>query len=191
MSTPLPHWPSFLALVIYHIINSFSFRQSKNLICIEDPFDTNWDVSKVYKNDKWKRCCIFTEKVIANWLVNQNRANLLDIFAPIPKSEFIESLLPYEAKNRRTIYTEKKKEKKKWKKEKREKEIDVVLNTKILNSKFKSLSIKDQIKPTASTTGNFKFDSFINFGSMVHAYICTRFQISMWNSKIFCPLLLN
>ena len=160
MCPPLPHWPSFLALVIYHIINSFSFRQSKNLICIEDPFDTNWDVSKVYKNDKWKRCCIFTEKVIANWLVNQNRANLLDIFAPIPKRELIESLLPYEAKNRRTTYAEKKKEQnreqKKRKKEKREKETDVFLNTKILNNKFKSLSIKDRIKPTASTIGNFK-----------------------------------
>ena len=145
--------------------NSISSRKSKNLLCIEDPFDTNWDVSKVYKNDLWKRCCIFTEKVIANWLVNQNRANLLDIFAPIPKSELIESLLPCEEKNRRTTYAEKKKEqnreqkkrkKEKRKKEKREKETDVVLNTKILNSKFKSLSIKDQILPTASTTGNFK-----------------------------------
>ena len=145
-----PHWPPFLALVIYRIINSILFRKSKNLICIEDPFDTNWDVSKGYKNDFWKRCCIFTEKVIANWLLNQNRANLLDIFAPIPKSELIESLLPYEAKTRRTIYAEKKKEEKKWKKEKREKETDAFLN------KLRSLSIKDQIKPTAPTTGNFK-----------------------------------
>ena len=49
--------------------------------------------------------------------------------------------------------------------EKKEKETDVVLNTKILNAKFKSLSIKDQIKPTASTTGT-NSNSFINFGSI-------------------------
>ena len=141
----------------------FILRKSKNLLCIEDPFDTNWDVSKGYKNDLWKHCCIFTEKVIANWSFNQNEANLLDIFAPIPKSELTASLLPYKAKNWRTIYAEKKKEEKKRRKEKKEKETDVVLNTKILNAKFKSLSIKDQIKPTASTTGT-NFNSFINFG---------------------------
>ena len=164
-----------VATVIYHIINSISFRKSNNLLCIEDPFDTNWDVSKVYKNDLWKRCCIFTEKVIANWLVNQNRANLLDIFAPIPKSEHIESLVPHKAKSRRTIYAEKKKEEKKRRKEKKEKETDVVLNTKILNAKFKSLSIKDQIKPTASTTGT-NSNSFINFGS-IFTYKISNFYV--------------
>ena len=43
----------------------------------------------------------------------------------------------------------------KGKKGKREKETDVFLNTKLLNLKLRSLSIKDQIKPTAPTTGNF------------------------------------
>ena len=66
-------------------------------------------------------------------------------------------MLPYEAKNRRTIYAEKKKEEKKWKKEKREKETDAFLN------KLNSLSIKDQIKPTALTTGNFKISLNRNF----------------------------
>jgi len=69
-------------------------RNHKNPLCIEDPFDTNFDVTKNYKADFWKHSCKATEKIIAKWLVDPKKTNFLEIFEPLPKSELALILQP-------------------------------------------------------------------------------------------------
>jgi len=69
-------------------------RNHKNPLCIEDPFDTNFDVTKNYKADFWKHSCKATEKIIAKWLVDPKKTNFLEIFEPIPKTELAMILQP-------------------------------------------------------------------------------------------------
>ena len=77
------------------MINFFGRTQSTNSLSVEDPFDIDFNVTRAYTSDSWKKCCLATFNITSQWFDHQKskwnpirwvshraKKNILDIFKP-------------------------------------------------------------------------------------------------------------
>jgi hypothetical protein len=71
-----------------------NFEHSENVLFVEDPFDTDFNVSRTYISNAWKNCCKASFQVTIRWFNPQFKPRLLDILGT-PVWTYLPYSIPY------------------------------------------------------------------------------------------------
>ena len=67
---------------------------SENVLVVEDPFDTDFNVTRAYISNAWKNCCNASFQVTIRWFNPQFKPRLLDILGT-PVWTYLPYSIPY------------------------------------------------------------------------------------------------
>ena len=71
-----------------------NFEHLENVLFVEDPFDTDFNVTRTYISNAWKNCCKASFQVTIRWFDPQFKPRLLDILGT-PVWSYLPYSIPY------------------------------------------------------------------------------------------------
>jgi hypothetical protein len=71
-----------------------NFENSENILFVEDPFDTDFNVTRTYISNAWKNCCKASFQVTIRWFNPQFKPRLLDVLGT-PVWSYLPYSIPY------------------------------------------------------------------------------------------------
>ena len=71
-----------------------NFEHLENVLFVEDPFDTDFNVTRSYISNAWKNCCKASFQVTIRWFDPQFKPRLLDILGT-PVWSYLPYSIPY------------------------------------------------------------------------------------------------